>query len=66
MTETGVQKFLSKALDHPSEDTVSYAVDRLTKLGAIQTTIAGEKLTPLCRTISNLPIDPAIARMLLL
>jgi ATP-dependent RNA helicase DHX36 len=66
MTETGVQKFLSKALDPPSEDTVSYAVDRLTKLGAIQTTIAGEKLTPLGRTISNLPIDPAIARMLLL
>jgi len=66
MTETGIQRFLSKAMDPPSEDTVAYAVDRLTKLGAIQTIESGEKLTALGRTISNLPIDPAIARMLLL
>ena len=66
MTESGIQRFLSRALDPPSEDTVMYAVDRLTKLGAIQTIESGEKLTALGRTISNLPIDPAIARMLLL
>jgi len=66
MTENGIQRFLSKALDPPSEDTVMYAVDRLAKLGAIQPVENGEKLTALGRTISNLPIDPAIARMLLL
>ena len=68
MTNTGVQHFLSKAMDPPSDETVEYAMDRLFKLGAIKTNEAsgGEVLTPMGRLLSILPLDPGTGRMLIM
>jgi ATP-dependent RNA helicase DHX36 len=68
MTTAGVQKFLSKAMDPPAEETVAHAMDRLFKLGAIKTdtTSGGEFLTPMGRLLSILPLDPGTGRMLIM
>ena len=68
MTHDGVQHFLSKAMDPPSDETVEYAMDRLFKLGAIKPNEAsgGEILTPMGRLLSVLPLDPGTGRMLIM
>jgi ATP-dependent RNA helicase DHX36 len=66
MTSDGVAKFLSHAMDPPAEEAVSFAMDRLVKLGAINVGVDGEVLTPVGRCLSRLPLDPAIGRMLIL
>ena len=68
MTTSGVQQFLSKAMDPPAEETVAHAMDRLFKLGAIKSdaTSGGEFLTPMGRLLSILPLDPGTGRMLIM
>jgi ATP-dependent RNA helicase DHX36 len=75
MTTTGVQKFLSEAMDPPAEATVTLAMDRLKMLGAIAEVTADdgmesettrELLTPLGNILSMLPLDPATGRMLIM
>jgi ATP-dependent RNA helicase DHX36 len=66
MTDAGVQSFLSKAMDPPAEESVTYAMDRLFKLGAIKKQEAGEVLTPMGRLLSILPLDPGTGRMLIM
>ena len=103
MTDAGVQKFLSEAMDPPAEETVTLAMDRLKTLGAIAEVRAEEDesvdderrrrerrrrerrrrqrrrrlrrrrlgrsrevLTPLGRLLSQLPLDPATGRMLIM
>lgn len=68
MTNTGVQNFLSKAMDPPAEETVAHAMDRLVKLGAIKNDPAsgGEFLTPMGRLLAILPLDPGTGRMLIM
>mmetsp|Transcript_2779 Transcript_2779/g.6054 ORF Transcript_2779/g.6054 Transcript_2779/m.6054 type:complete len:1428 (+) Transcript_2779:632-4915(+) len=66
MTSKRVEQFLGQALDPPAADSVSYAMDRLVRLGAIQLNDNGETLAPLGRCLSRLPLDPAIGRMLIL
>ena len=91
MTDAGVQKFLSEAMDPPAEETVTLAMDRLKTLGAIaevradedenadengfsasndvsssSSAPAREVLTPLGRLLSQLPLDPATGRMLIM
>lgn len=68
MTSDGVQTFLRRALDPPPEDAVSFAMDRLIKLGAIvnNTEKNQEVLSPLGRCLSRLPLDPATGRMLMM
>jgi ATP-dependent RNA helicase DHX36 len=70
--QNGVEKFLGRAMDPPQPDAVSYAVDRLVKLGALSIdddtpgSGSGEILTPLGRCISRFPLDPAISKMLVM
>lgn len=66
MTSEGVANFLSRAIDPPSEEAVSLAMDRLIKLGAIHVSPGHEELTPLGRVLSRLPLDPAIGKMLIM
>lgn len=67
MTDAGVQSFLSKAMDPPAEESVTYAMDRLFKLGAIKRQEnGGEVLTPMGRLLSILPLDPGTGRMLIM
>ena len=79
MTNAGVQKFLSQALDPPAEETVSLAMDRLKSLNAIADVDGPsnpadpssvprrrELLTPLGKLLSQLPLDPATGRMLIM
>lgn len=68
MTNTGIERFLSKAMDPPSLESVEYAMDRLLKLGAIKSneTTGGEDLTPMGRLLSILPLDPGTGRMLIM
>jgi len=70
MVQDGIAQFLGCAMDPPSADAVTFAVDRLVKLGALRvendTPGSGEVLTPLGRTLSQLPLDPATGRMLLM
>jgi ATP-dependent RNA helicase DHX36 len=70
---TTVHDFLSEALDPPAEATVDSAMDRLKKLGAIvevpaptgaETTATRELLTHLGNILTELPLDPAVGRML--
>ena len=68
MTTDTVENFLSRAMDPPKEEAVAYAMDRLEKLGAIAVDPSssksggGEKLTPLGKCLSRLPLDPAIGK----
>mmetsp|Transcript_33026 Transcript_33026/g.69511 ORF Transcript_33026/g.69511 Transcript_33026/m.69511 type:complete len:1352 (-) Transcript_33026:200-4255(-) len=68
--QNGVEKFLGQAMDPPASDAVSYAVDRLVKLGALSigdsTPGSGEVLTPLGRCLSRFPLDPATSKMLIM
>jgi HrpA-like RNA helicase len=67
VTSNGVANFLLRAMDPPSKDSVSFAMDRLVKLGAIANdTDGGEVLTPVGRCLSRLPLDPAMGRMLIM
>ena len=67
MTNDGVENFLRRALDPPSEEAISFAMDRLVKLDAINVNTGhGEILSPLGRCLARLPLDPAIGRMLLM
>jgi ATP-dependent RNA helicase DHX36 len=70
MTNDKVATFLSRALDPPKEEAVKYSMERLKKLGAIsvdsRSTDAVETLTPLGNCLSQLPLDPAIGRMLIM
>ena len=67
MTHDSVEQFLSNALDPPTADSVSYAMDRLIKLEAIEVSNDGEQsLSPLGRCLSGLPLDPATGRMLIM
>jgi len=70
----GVKGFLGRAMDPPRAESVEYAVDRLSKLGALSVAddddssggSGGEVLTPLGRCLSHLPLDPATGRMLVM
>jgi hypothetical protein len=69
MTTKGVQSFLSEAMDPPATETVQIAMERLKTLGAIAEVddVASndvEVLTPLGSLLSQLPLDPATGRML--
>lgn len=70
MVQNGIAPFLGRAMDPPSMDAVNFAVDRLVKLGALRVEDnalgSGEILTPLGRTLSQLPLDPATGRMLVM
>ena len=68
MTNDQVTTFLSRALDPPMEEAVAYSIERLKKLGAIysSSTAAVEGLTPLGHCLSQLPLDPAIGRMMIM
>ena len=72
MTTDTVENFLSRAMDPPKEEAVAYAMDRLEKLGAIAVDPSssksggGEKLTPLGKILSRLPLDPAIGKLLIM
>jgi len=70
MVQDGIAQFLDRAMDPPSADAVTFAVERLVKLGALRvekdTPGSGEVLTPLGRSLSQLPLDPATGRMLLM
>ncbi|OEU11976.1 P-loop containing nucleoside triphosphate hydrolase protein, partial [Fragilariopsis cylindrus CCMP1102] len=66
---TGVEDFLSRAMDPPVDGAIAFAMDRLTKLGAIATNHnrnGREYLTPLGRTLARLPLDPATGKMLVM
>merc|ERR1712194_901836 len=70
MVQDGVAQFLGRARDPPAPYAVSFAVDRLVKIGALcvedDTSGSGEVLTPLGRTLSKFPLDPATGRMLVM
>lgn len=66
MTDKGVEAFLSRAMDPPSHSDVSHAMERLRKLGAVTTDGSKEALTPLGQCLSRLPLDPAMAKMLIM
>ena len=68
MTNDTVENFLSRAMDPPKEEAVAYAMDRLQKLGAIAVdpSSTSQKLTPLGKSLSRLPLDPAIGKMLIM
>lgn len=67
MTSMGVENFLQRALDPPVADSVSAAMDRLAKLGALERHADGlESLTPLGQFLAGLPLDPATGRMLIM
>ena len=67
MTKDGVEQFLSNALDPPPAASVSLAMERLVKLGAIDIKEDGKQaLSPLGRSLSSLPLDPATGRMLIM
>jgi ATP-dependent RNA helicase DHX36 len=61
-----VETFLGRALDPPPKESVSFAMQRLVKLGAIRSNQdSSQVLTPLGRLLSMLPLDPGIGRMLI-
>ena len=68
--QEGVEKFLSQAMDPPQSDAISFALERLTKVGAIRVNDnshhSRELLTPLGRVLSRLPLDPSTGRMLIM
>ena len=67
MTSDTVETFLSRAMDPPKEESVSFSMDRLKKLGAISVgSSSAETLTPLGQFLSRLPLDPAIGKMLIM
>jgi HrpA-like RNA helicase len=66
MTNQGVEKFLEQALDPPPKESISLAMERLSKLGAINVVDGREFLSPLGICLSRLPLDPATGRMLLM
>jgi len=67
MATKKVGVFLSEALDPPADDSVAMAMERLTRLGAIEVDEDdSERLTPLGRFLSRLPLDPATGRMLIM
>jgi HrpA-like RNA helicase len=54
-------------MDPPGHEAVHHAVERLAKLGALQIQPDScELLTPLGRTLAQLPLDPATGRMLIM
>ena len=69
IAKDGIEKFLGHAMDPPQSESVSIAVDRLVKLGALcadENSESNELLTPLGRTLSRLPLDPACGKMLIM
>lgn len=66
MTDKGVETFLSCAMDPPSDSDVAHAMERLRKLGAVRTGGSKEALTPLGHCLARLPLDPAMAKMLIM
>ena len=68
IAKEGIENFLGHAMDPPQSESVSIAVDRLVKLGALRIDERSERseLTPLGRTLSRLPLDPACGRMLIM
>ncbi|KAK1735409.1 ATP-dependent RNA helicase [Skeletonema marinoi] len=66
MTDKGVEAFLSCAMDPPSHSDVALAMERLRKLGAVTTGGSNEALTPLGKCLARLPLDPAMAKMLIM
>lgn len=69
LTDDSVSTFLSRAMDPPKEEAVAHSMNRLKKLGAItfdQSSTEGETLTPLGHSLSRLPLDPAMGRMLIM
>jgi HrpA-like RNA helicase len=65
-----IEGFLSQAMDPPPAESVLLAVDRLSKLGALEIIESSngncEILTPLGRVLSRLPVDPSTGRMLIM
>eukprot|EP00574_Skeletonema_japonicum_P003862 CAMPEP_0201723354 /NCGR_PEP_ID=MMETSP0593-20130828/7433_1 /ASSEMBLY_ACC=CAM_ASM_000672 /TAXON_ID=267983 /ORGANISM="Skeletonema japonicum, Strain CCMP2506" /LENGTH=359 /DNA_ID=CAMNT_0048214451 /DNA_START=106 /DNA_END=1181 /DNA_ORIENTATION=+ len=66
MTDKGVEAFLSCAMDPPSHLDVALAMERLRKLGAVASDGSKESLTPLGQCLARLPLDPAMAKMLIM
>ncbi len=66
MTNQRVKAFLHRAMDPPSTTDIGHAMERLEKLGAVAVDGNEEKLTILGNFLSRLPLDPAVAKMLLL
>lgn len=67
VAKEGIEHFLELAMDPPPSDSVSFAVDRLAKIGALKIEPGkSEILTPLGRALSRLPLDPATGRMLIM
>ncbi|KAL7445620.1 hypothetical protein ACHAXM_009954 [Skeletonema potamos] len=66
MTVKGVETFLSRAMDPPSSGDVAHAMERLRKLGAVTSDGSNEALTPLGSCLARLPLDPAVAKMLIM
>ena len=68
MTDKGVETFLSRAMDPPSQSDVEHAMERLRKLGAVTTNVgsSNDSLTPLGQCLARLPLDPAMAKMLIM
>ncbi|KXS12597.1 P-loop containing nucleoside triphosphate hydrolase protein [Gonapodya prolifera JEL478] len=58
------QSFLVKALDPPKEAAVQLAIDNLKGLGAIEEAVE-EKLTPLGKALVEIPVGPAVGKMLI-
>ncbi|PJF17538.1 hypothetical protein PSACC_02655 [Paramicrosporidium saccamoebae] len=55
-------RLLATAIDPPEKLAVTAALERLTSIGAID---QDEKLTPLGRLLANIPIHPAMGKMLI-
>lgn len=67
IAKDGIERFLELAMDPPPSDSVAFAVDRLSKIGALKIEPGkSEVLTPLGRILSRLPLDPATGRMLIM
>ena len=59
-----VQAFLLKAMDPPHTLTIDHSISLLTSIGCLERET--ERITTLGRTVSHLPLDPRLARTIVL